>query len=324
MPTEPTSSYQTLRRTRTVLRALAPIASAIALLTGLTMFAGVAPRLISFGFSTSERLILATVALGYLIGAPVVAFVLFFLLRAGADLIDLWIDQGVSAEKTANLMERQLVPGILRMCQLLEKTGESTAALNATPPLLTGKLGSSEECQKAIEAVQELVRHESWNQAKRQAAAVAERFPDSTEAKGLLARVEAEYGRRVQGLRELLDEAVRANDAEAILNSRDRLSGYLAGSEFEQLDRRVARVVASYLREALAEGKAREIVHLAERVVDVLGDSTSEGAQVRAALPTLRRSAGLCPECGEPYDVSLVRCATCESKRAKKPVRAKP
>ena len=324
MAPESTSRYPTLRRTRTALRVLAPIASTTALLTGISMFAGIAPRLISSTYGAYERMILAAIGLGYLIGAPIAAFVLFFLLRAGADLIDLWIDNEVAAEKTADLIERQLVPGMLRVCQLLEKSNESLASQGATKPQseIVAKVGEAR--LQAIDAVREAIRREWWDQARRLAASFAEQFPAAPEAKDLAAQVEAAFTRRVQSLREQLDTAERAADGETMLNTRDRLSGYLNGTELYQVDRRVAHWMATHLREALAGGRAREVIHLAERVVDAFGDTTNEGAQVRTALPTLRRSAGLCPDCGQPYDVSLVRCPACEAKRAPKKLAPAP
>jgi hypothetical protein len=297
---------------------LAPIASTTALLIGISMFAGVVPRIIGIGYATSERMIWASIGLGYLIGAPVAAFVLFFLLRAGADVIDLWIDSEVSAEKTADLVERQLVPGLLRVCQLLEKTNETLASQVATKPQSEIVSKIVEARQQAIDAVREAVRRDWWDEARRLAAAFAEQFPAAPDAKDLAAQVETAFSRKVQSLREQLDAAESAADAETMLNTRDRLSGYLNGTELYQVDRRVAHWMAAHLREALAAGRAREVVHLAERVVDAFGDTTNEGAQVRTALPTLRRSAGLCPDCGQPYDVSLVRCPACETKRTAK------
>jgi hypothetical protein len=288
----------------------------MALVTGLSMFAGVAPKLISVGYGPMERLVWAAVALGYLIGAPIAAFVLFFLLRAGADLIDLWVDSQVAAEKTADLVERQLVPGVLRIGQLIEKTNESLAGATAMKSSALAGSAASEARQRAIDSVRDAVRRESWDQARRIAGEFAERFPEAADAKDLCAQVEAALARKVQSLRDQLDQVERAGDCEGLLNIRDRLSAYLDGTELYQVDRRVAHWTAKYLRDALVAGKAKEVVHLAERIVDAVGDTTQEGAQVRASLPTLRRSAGLCPECGQPNDVRLVRCPACEARRS--------
>jgi hypothetical protein len=323
MAPEPTLRYPTLRRTRSALRVLAPIASTTALLSGIGMFAGVAPRLISVGYGPMERFIWGVIGIGYLIGAPILAFILFFLFRAAADLIDLWIDLQVSGEKTADLMERQLVPAVLRICQLLEKMSEPNSPQPPTllkppapPSLPSATAGPANDARQRLgDSLRDAMRRESWDQARQLAATFAQKFPDEPEAKDIAAQVEAAFKRKVQSLREQLDHAEGSGDSEGMLNSRDRLSAYLSGTELYQVDRRVAHWMAKYLRDALAAGKAKDVVHLAERVVDSVGDSTQEGAQVRASLPALRRGAGLCPECGEPYDSKTDRCAACESKR---------
>lgn len=125
MAVEQTSSYPTLRRTRAVIRLIAPLVSAMLCLTGLSLFAGHVPKLSNEGFALSERLIFGVMALGYLVGFPLAGFVAMFVLRAGADLIDVWIDNAVAAERTADLLERQLVPGIQRLCQLMEQAKRS-------------------------------------------------------------------------------------------------------------------------------------------------------------------------------------------------------
>ena len=45
--------------------------------------------------------------------------------------------------------------------------------------------------------------------------------------------------------------------------------------------------------------RATAAAALAARVVESFGD-TPEGASLRAALPSLRRNAGLCPRCARP------------------------
>lgn len=312
MVPEPTLRYPTLRRTRTALRWLAPIASTTALVSGISMFAGVAPRLLSVGYGPSERLIWALIGLGYLIGAPIVAFIFFFLLRAAADLIDLWIDNQVASEKTADLLERQLVPGILRICQVLERAHES----NATQ--VRGVAAASSAAPEARKAASEPVRADNRDPARPKPPAVGGELPDAAESKASAPQAESSRAKKIQSMREQLDAAERTGDCEGLLNARDRLSAYLEGTELYQVDRRVAHWAARFLRDALAAGRAKEVIHLAERVTDALGDSTQEGNQIRASLPALRRSAGLCPDCGAPYDASRSHCTSCESKRSAK------
>jgi DNA-binding GntR family transcriptional regulator len=224
------------------------------------------------------------------------------------------VDGQVAAEKTADLVERQLVPGILRACQLLEQANETMAALGSAPVRLAAAPTANEACIKAIEAVRDAVRREAWDQARQLAVAVTNRFHDVPEAKAVPAYVESSVNKKLLVLREQLGQFEQSCDCEGMLNVRDRLSGILNGTELYQVDRRVAHWVAKYLRESLAAGKAGDVIHLAERATDVVGESTPEGAQIRATLATMRRSAGLCPECGQPSDTRLARCPECERK----------
>ncbi len=133
MSLELTASYPTLRRTRAVLRMTAPLISGVLSLVGLSLFVGLSSKLTNPGFALSERMIFGVIGLGYLLGLPLAGFVMLYVLRAGADLIDVWIDTAVSAEKTANLIERQLVPGIQRLCQILEKSHDSAGSASPRP-----------------------------------------------------------------------------------------------------------------------------------------------------------------------------------------------
>ena len=121
MPVTSTTNYDTLRRTRALVRLLSPVIGSGLTLLGLSLFVRVAPELMNTGNSIQERLVWGIFGLAYLMGLPFIGYVLFFSLRAMADLIDLWINDTISAERTAGLIEQQLVPSMLRMCQLLER-----------------------------------------------------------------------------------------------------------------------------------------------------------------------------------------------------------
>ncbi|MFO0950400.1 MAG: hypothetical protein U0835_04475 [Isosphaeraceae bacterium] len=58
------------------------------------------------------------------------------------------------------------------------------------------------------------------------------------------------------------------------------------------------------IQKRLRTGTVRpDVAVLAGRVADSL-DDTPEGASLRASLPTLRRAAGLCARCAQPYVAS--------------------
>jgi predicted amidophosphoribosyltransferase len=53
-----------------------------------------------------------------------------------------------------------------------------------------------------------------------------------------------------------------------------------------------------------------DVATLAGRVAEDFAHTT-EGASLRASLPTLRRSAGLCPRCAQPYTGIADACRDC-------------
>lgn len=158
--------------------------------------------------------------------------------------------------------------------------------------------------------------------------AIAERrWPDVEELFRLLQQDNADLAREMEPiirrereahtreLQEALEQARNQNNPQAVLDVRDKLAALLELHERQDLDREIARWSMVYLREALHEGRARELIDLIERMVATFGESTTEGMELKNALPILRRSAGRCPDCGQPYDISMERCPECEHKR---------
>ncbi len=53
-----------------------------------------------------------------------------------------------------------------------------------------------------------------------------------------------------------------------------------------------------------------DLAVLAGRIADAFSHTVA-GASLRASLPTLRRSAGLCSRCGQPYTGLANACPAC-------------
>ncbi len=53
-----------------------------------------------------------------------------------------------------------------------------------------------------------------------------------------------------------------------------------------------------------------DVARLADRIASEFPDSP-EGASLKASLPTLRRSAGLCARCSQPYTGIEAACPEC-------------
>lgn len=115
----------------------------------------------------------------------------------------------------------------------------------------------------------------------------------------------------VNDLRARLGASQSANDPDAVITIRDELARHLAVEALADLDREVVRWLIRLIQRRMRAGTVRaDVVTLAGRVADRFG-ATVEGASLRASLPTLRRSAGLCPRCGEPFTGVEDACPRC-------------
>src|SRR5207248_1016661 len=77
------------------------------------------------------------------------------------------------------------------------------------------------------------------------------------------------------------------------------------------LERDLARWFLNLIHRRLRTGKIQpDVVLLATQVAETFG-ATAEGASMRAALPMLRRSVGLCPRCAQPYTGAAEACPDC-------------
>ena len=121
---------------------------------------------------------------------------------------------------------------------------------------------------------------------------------------------EAKQG-AVQTLRAKIDAAREVHDPERILDLRDLLTPLLPAEALRTLDRELASWCMGVIQKRLRTGTMSvDVATLAGRVAESL-DTTIEGASLRAALPTLRRSAGLCARCAKPYTGIEDACPEC-------------
>ncbi len=116
------------------------------------------------------------------------------------------------------------------------------------------------------------------------------------EAEGHLARIEA---------------ARKVNDTERVLELYRAAGSWLESPRRDELERGLARWFLDVIHRRLRLGRIQvDVVELATQVAETFG-ATVEGASLRASLPTLRRSVGLCPRCGQPYTGTAAACPRC-------------
>lgn len=107
-----------------------------------------------------------------------------------------------------------------------------------------------------------------------------------------------------------------ANDPDTVLALHGQLITLMDGEERARLDRELMSWFMSLLMKRMRGGTVRtDVAVLAARLVERF-PATSEGAALRASLPTLRRSAGLCPVCAEVYQGVEDACPDCLARAA--------
>jgi hypothetical protein len=138
-----------------------------------------------------------------------------------------------------------------------------------------------------------------------------DRFPDDPAGAGLRERLEA--GRREQMLGHLgqIDAARQVNDAERVLELYRTVESSLEFDRRGELERELSRWFLQLIHRRLRIVPIQaDVVRLATEVAVTFG-ATGEGASLRASLPMLRRSVGLCPRCAQPYTGTAAACPKC-------------
>jgi hypothetical protein len=108
-----------------------------------------------------------------------------------------------------------------------------------------------------------------------------------------------------------LKAAQQANDPERVLELHQSLLQVLDPEIQSALDSELSQWFLRLVHNRLRSGKIQaDLAVLAGRIAEAFGH-TVEGASLRASLPTLRRSAGLCSRCGQPYGGMGSACPTC-------------
>ena len=108
-----------------------------------------------------------------------------------------------------------------------------------------------------------------------------------------------------------IEAARNANDPDRVLELYHKLAPSLATEVHGPLASDLASWFLSLIHRRLRTGKIQaDVVRLAARFAETFA-TTAQGASVHAALPTLRRSVGLCPRCAQPYVGIDEACPQC-------------
>jgi hypothetical protein len=213
--------------------------------------------------------------------------------RADAtDLAAILSRLGVAVERAVEVLDTRIAPALERIAARDEGPGIDRRG-------------------EALAAVRSALAGARWDEAHARLEAFAREYRSDPELESL--RDAPERGRTgvVTALHDRLEESRQAGDPDAVLGARDELARHLGGPELEDVDRDVRGWLLELIQQRMRSGTVGLDVALwAGSAVDRYGE-TREGASLRAALPILRRCAGLCARCGAPYNGLEAACPRC-------------
>ena len=164
----------------------------------------------------------------------------------------------------------------------------------------------------AIVAARESIAAGDWARARVLVENLETEDPD--KAARLTAELATARRAIADRLRARIDAACEADDPEEVISLRDELQTVLDGLPDRELDQKLARWIMSRVQRRLIHPPiGAEVPRLATLAAARFPD-TKEGASLRKALPTLRRSAGLCARCAEPFLGVEDACPACSTK----------
>jgi hypothetical protein len=155
------------------------------------------------------------------------------------------------------------------------------------------------------------IRNRQWTDAERLVGQFESDFPDDPRCAAFRKELRDARQVEIQDRLAQLEAAQDVNDPERVLELYQGLSESLEADSRAPLAAKLAPWFLGLIHRRLRVGKIQpDVVQLAGRFAETFA-ATHEGASVRASLPTLRRSVGLCPRCAQPYTGIGEACPRC-------------
>ena len=206
-------------------------------------------------------------------------------------LVQTLVDQVEATRSVWDRIERQAIPLLERIARALERGDRSNLDAGDQPATRQDPLI---DVQAAIDAGQ-------WDRATALVAMLASRQGHESQAEILGMELKMARDRAISTLNGRIEAARMANDAAGALESRDQLTDLLESDDLKVIDREMIGWLMKLIQRRLRIIPiTADLANLVVQVADRFG-GTPEGASLRAAIPTLRRSVGLCARCAEPY-----------------------
>jgi hypothetical protein len=184
---------------------------------------------------------------------------------------------------------------------------------SALLPPAPSQIGDGQLPERTTTEIRQAIRGKNWDEARALLDAIATDRRDDPH----LTALHHEYQSARDAARDdhlaQLDAARKVNDPDRVLELHQFLVPLLDAEARNSLETELSRWFLRLIHNRLRTGKIQtDVAHLAGRIAETFSH-TVEGASLRASLPTLRRSAGLCPRCAQPYTGVADACPECLS-----------
>jgi hypothetical protein len=165
--------------------------------------------------------------------------------------------------------------------------------------------------ERAVVEIQRATQTARWSEAERLLAAFEADYPGANA----LVVLKDDLGQARDRLRgeqlAELEAARQVNDPDGVLEIFQKVGPLLDAEPRGVLERDLGKWFLAVIHRRLRTGTIQvDVVQLAGRFAEAFA-TTPEGASVRASLPTLRRSVGLCPRCAQAYTGVAAACPKC-------------
>jgi hypothetical protein len=201
-----------------------------------------------------------------------------------------------------------------RLVEVLEQRGETRRS----------QPGPDFGRAQAVSRIESATQSAQWSEALTLLDEFEAAYPGDAKSASLRTALErARQGTLDERLAEL-KAAREVNDPARVLELYRAIAPALEPEARHAIQTELAKWFLALIYRRLRAGKIQpEVVDLAGRFAESFA-ATVEGASVKAALPTLRRSAGLCTRCAQPYTGMAQACPECLGQRTVAPTAVPP
>jgi hypothetical protein len=183
--------------------------------------------------------------------------------------------------------------------------------LERRPSAITPERPSDRDRVHLLAEIDQAVRSGRHAEAASLLDGFESRSPGDPAIPALRERLAAARREDVEGHVARIHAARQVNDADRVLELYRAVESSLEHDRRGSLGRELAKWFMELIYRRMRVGRIQvEVVQLATQVADTFG-TTVEGASLRASLPMLRRSVGLCPRCAQPYAGTAGACPQC-------------